>query len=154
MSQPLGREEEHVSSPASISPEKGRSLQKGPPGASNGGSAAVYMSDASRYENPFGAIHVDAAGVVQEHRLLEACASTPMQPIIGRELRSLASWANEPDFVAALQSAIDTSNASFHFDFRTAAAPRERLVHVNILAVGDKTAWIFISDKTLAMVVS
>ncbi len=104
---------------------------------------------------PFGAIHVDASGIVLEHRLVDAGEfPAPPRSIVGRNVKSIAPWAGEPAFVSALKAAIDNMKASFHFDFKTAAAPVERVVHVNLLAVGDKTAWIFISDKTLAMIPS
>jgi hypothetical protein len=106
-------------------------------------------------ETPFGALHVDASGVVLEHRPAEA--GEPLAParlIVGRPLRSVAPWASEPAFLAALQSAINSSTVSFHFDFKISATSIERVIHVNILAVGDKTAWIFVSDTALAMISS
>jgi hypothetical protein len=93
---------------------------------------------------------VDASGIVLEHRRLEASEPPVEMPsIVGRQIESLASWASEPAFVSALKSAVASARVSFHFDFRVAASARERMIHVNILAVGDKTAWIFIADKTL-----
>jgi hypothetical protein len=106
-------------------------------------------------ETPFGALRVDASGVVLEHRPAEAGEPPIRMPlIVGRPVRSIAPWAGEPAFLAALQSAIHSSKVSFHFDFEICAASIERVIHVNILAVGDKTAWIFVSDKTLAMISS
>jgi hypothetical protein len=106
-------------------------------------------------ETPFGALHVDASGVVLEHRPAEGGEpSTRTRLIVGRPVSSIAPWASEPAFLAALQSAIDSSKVSFHFDFKISATSIERGIHVNILAVGDKTAWIFVSDKTLAMISS
>jgi hypothetical protein len=106
-------------------------------------------------ETPFGALHVDASGVVLEHRPAEAGDPPIRMPlIVGRPVRSIAPWAGEPAFLAALQSAIHSSKVSFHFDFKISATSIERVIHVNILAVGDKTAWIFVSDKTLAMISS
>jgi hypothetical protein len=148
MSQSAGSEDKDSSAPSVD--EEARSLRCTPRCAQNGGVAGPHVSAASLYETLFGAIHVDACGIVLEHKPLgagEASVSTP--PMIGRDLKAIARWANEPDFVAALKSAIESAKVSYHFDFKTATAPRERMIHVNILAVGDKTAWIFISDKTL-----
>jgi hypothetical protein len=106
-------------------------------------------------ETPFGALHVNASGVVLEHRPAEAGephAST--RPIVGRQISSVAPWASEPAFLAALKSATHSSKVSFHFDFAISGTSIERVIHVNILATGDETAWIFVSDKTLAMISS
>jgi hypothetical protein len=108
-------------------------------------------------ETLLGALHVDASGIVLEHRPQpseagEAPART--RPVVGRQVRSLAPWASEPAFLDALQSAIHSSKVSFHFDYRIPTTSIERIIHVNILPAGDKTAWIFISDKTLAMISS
>jgi hypothetical protein len=100
-------------------------------------------------------LHVDASGVVLEHRPAEVGEPhAPARPIVGRQISSVAPWAGEPAFLAALKSAIHSSKVSFHFDFKTSATSIERVIHVNILAAGDKTAWIFVSDKTLAMISS
>jgi hypothetical protein len=158
MSQSASREDEHFSAAPSVKRENGGSLQGSSRRGQNQGALAppgssTHVSAISPRETPFGAIHVDASGVVLEHRPLEAGdASVQPELIVGHELKSIAAWANEPAFVSALKSAIDSARVSFHFDFKTATGPRERVVHVNILAVGDKTAWIFISDKTLAMI--
>lgn len=96
---------------------------------------------------------MDASEIVLEHRVIEAAEfPAEMQSVVGRQVRSIAPWASEPAFVSALKAAIDSAKVSFHLDFKISAACIERLIHVNILAVGDKTAWIFISDKTLAMI--
>jgi hypothetical protein len=102
-------------------------------------------------EIPFGAIHVDAAGIVLEHRQADARVLFPAARIVGRQFIAVAPWAAGPAFLSALKSAIDRSNSSFHFDFKESAEAVERSIHVNILASGDQTAWIFISDKTLPL---
>jgi hypothetical protein len=99
---------------------------------------------------PFGAIHVDAAGIVLEHRPKEVGDAAHGQ-IIGRQIASIAPWASTPSLLAGLRSAIDSTRVNFHFDFKTLANSAERIIHVNILAAGDHTAWIFISDKTIPM---
>lgn len=100
---------------------------------------------------PFGAIHVDAAGIVLECRQADARVSFPAARIVGLQFIAVAPWAARPAFLSALKSAIDRSNSSFHFDFKESSDAVERSVHVNILASGDQTAWIFISDKTLPL---
>jgi hypothetical protein len=102
-------------------------------------------------EIPFGAVHVDAAGIVLEHRQADARVSFPAARIVGRQFIAVAPWAAGPAFLSALKSAIDQSNSSFHFDFKESSDAVERSIHVNILASGDHTAWIFISDKTLPL---
>jgi hypothetical protein len=103
-------------------------------------------------ETPLGAIHVDARGTVLEHRQPEAQEWSPARSVVGQQIRSIAPWASQPNFLTALESAIESSRLSFHLDFKTAPKPLEREIHVNILAVGDRTVWIFISDKTLALI--
>lgn len=102
-------------------------------------------------EIPFGAIHVDASGLVLEHRQADARVSFPSARIVGRQFIAIAPWAAGPAFLSALKSAIERSNSSFHFDFKESAEAVERAIHVNILASGDGTAWIFITDKTLPL---
>ncbi len=117
------------------------------------GSGFRRTKGASLQDTPFGAIRVDASGTVLEHRLPDVGdVLAPARPLVGQHIRSIAPWAKEPAFLSAMQAAIDSARASFHLDFKTPAKPIERLIHVNILAVGDKTAWIFISDKTLDMI--
>jgi hypothetical protein len=103
------------------------------------------------HDIPFGAIHVDAAGIVLEHRPKEVGDAAQAQQIIGRQIASIAPWASTPSLLAGLRSAIDSTRVNFHFDFKTLANSAERIIHVNILAAGDQTAWIFISDKTIPM---
>jgi hypothetical protein len=156
MSESSSRKEEHQSIESSVSPEKERVLQRAPRYEKNGPpESSVQVSGSSLDGTLFGAIHVDASGIVLEHRTLEGNETrTEAQSFVGREIGAIAFWAGEPAFVSALKSAIDSAKVSFHIDFKTSAASRERMIHVNILAVGDKTAWIFVSDKTLATVFS
>lgn len=156
MSQFASRNEKH---PYLVSPfnlEEERSRQRAvrrPQKRNRAGSSFSRMGDASIQETPLGAIRVDASGTVVEHRLPDAGDSLAKpRPIVGQQIRSIAPWAQEPAFLSAMQAAINSGRASFHLDFKTPAKPMERLIHVNILAVGDKTAWIFISDKTLDMI--
>jgi hypothetical protein len=102
-------------------------------------------------EIPFGAIHVDASGIVLEHRQAHARASFPAARIVGRQIVAIAPWAADSAFLAALKAAIERSNSSFHFDFKESSEAVERSIHVNILAAGNRTAWVFISDKTLPL---
>src|SRR5215472_9345491 len=102
-------------------------------------------------EIPFGAVHVDASGMILEHRQTDPRVSVPAPRIVGQQFIAIAPWAAGPTFLFALKSAIDRSNSSFHFDFRESSEAGERSIHINILASGHRTAWIFISDKTLPL---
>ncbi|HEY6308783.1 MAG TPA: hypothetical protein VI488_20270 [Candidatus Angelobacter sp.] len=107
------------------------------------------------HQIPLGAVHVDASGIVLEHRVAEAGdIAGETRPIVGRHVGSIAPWATDPAFISALKSAIQSTKVSCHFDFKSSTATIERMIHVNILSVGDKTVWVFISDKTLAMISS
>jgi photoactive yellow protein len=98
---------------------------------------------------PFGAIHVDASGVILEYRQTDARVPFPAARLLGQQFIAIAPWAANSAFLSALKSAIDCGNSSFHFDFKQSFQAVERSIHVNILASGRRTAWIFISDKTL-----
>ncbi len=100
---------------------------------------------------PFGAVHVDASGIVLEHRQADARVSFPAARIVGRQFIAIAPWAADSAFLAALKAAIDRSNSSFHFDFKESSDAVERSIHINILASGNRTAWVFITDKTLPL---
>jgi hypothetical protein len=156
MSRSASQQSQRLSSFAVGGPEEESTLPRGPrrlrkgnrPGLRGRSSPGVVR------ETPLGALHVDASGVVLEHRPAEAVEPAPARPIAGRQISSVAPWASEPAFLAALKSAVHSSKVSFHFDFKTSATSIERVIHVNILAAGDNTAWIFVSDKTLAMISS
>lgn len=157
MSRSASQQHQRLSSFAVGGPEEESTLPRGPrrlrkgnrPAPSRRSSPGVVL------ETPFGALHVDASGVVLEHHPAEAAEThAPTRPIVGRQISSLAPWASEPAFLSALKSAVHSSKVSFHFDFKTSAASIERFIHVNILAAGDKTAWIFVSDTTLALISS
>lgn len=156
MSQFASRDAKHpyLVSPLNIKEEhSGQRAVRRPQKRNRAGSNFSRMRGASIQETPFGAIRVDASGTVLEHRLPEAGDFLAQaRPIVGQQIRSIAPWAKEPAFLSAMQAAIDSARVSFHLDFKTPAKPIERVIHVNILAVGDKTAWIFISDKTLDMI--
>jgi hypothetical protein len=108
---------------------------------------------ASSHELPLGALHVNALGIVLEHRPVQSPEHGVLSlPVAGKHVGSIAPWAREQAFVSALTSAINGTKASFHFDFKRSASSGERVIHVNILSVGDQTVWIFISDRTLAMI--
>jgi hypothetical protein len=101
---------------------------------------------------PFGAIHVDASGTILEHRQTDTRASLPFTRIVGLQFVAIAPWAADSRLLSALKLAIDRSDSSFHFDFKEDSEAVERRIHVNILASGRHTAWIFISDKTLPLI--
>jgi hypothetical protein len=128
-----------------ISREPGKGKETKPAGKSNDVCASPM------HDVPFGAIHVDAAGIVLEHRPREIGDTADSQQLIGRQIGSIAPWASTPSLLAGLRSAIESKKVNVHFDFRTLANSAERIIHVNILAAGDQTAWIFISDKTIPM---
>lgn len=115
------------------------------------GGNSSHVCASPMHDIPFGAIHVDAAGIVLEHRPKEISDAAHAQQIIGRQIASIAPWASTPSLLVGLRSAIDSKKVNVHFDFKTLANSAERIIHVNILAAGDQTAWIFISDKTIPM---
>jgi hypothetical protein len=94
---------------------------------------------------------VDASGVILEYRQTDARVPFPGARLVGQQFIAVAPWASNSAFLSALKSAIDRGNSSFHFDFKESSQAVERSIHVNILASGHRTAWIFISDKTLAL---
>lgn len=157
MSQFASQHEKHSRSVSPVSSEGERSLQRGvrrrKGNREESRESFSHMSSIPAQETPFGAIRVDASEIVLEHRLPEGGDfAVQTRSIVGQQIRSIAPWTSEPAFLSALQSAINSTRASFHLDFKTPAKPVERVIHVNILAVGDKTVWVFISDKTLAMI--
>jgi hypothetical protein len=157
MSRSASQQSQRLSSFAVGGPEEESTLPRGPRRLRKGNRPGprARSSPGIVRETPFGALHVDASGVVLEHRPAEAGEPhAPTRPVVGRQISSVASWASEPAFLAALKSAVHSSKVSFHFDFKTSATSIERVIHVNILAAGDKTAWIFVSDKTLALISS
>ena len=138
--------------PPGRSPEQGEErLHSGIVREPRENSDKVVRHSSTAHEIPFGAIHVDAAGIILEHRQADARFSFPAARIVGRQFFAVAPWAAGASFLSALKSAIDRSNASFHFDFKESSDAVERSIHINILASGDQTAWIFISDKTLPL---
>jgi hypothetical protein len=156
MSQAASQHKNHLSSASPAEAKQGRSLKrvarvprKRKEAELTGKSKHACASP--MHDIPFGAIHVDAAGIVLEHRPKETGDAAHTQQIMGRQIASIAPWASTPSLLAGLQSAIDSTRVNFHFDFKTLANSAERIIHVNILGAGDQTAWIFISDKTIPM---
>jgi hypothetical protein len=97
---------------------------------------------------PFGIIHLNSAWEIVEFQRRtkhDLCREIP--PAGG--LKSLAGWMLHPSFVAVVDSAMHAKSASLHFDFTILAREFEGNVHVNILAFGDSSAWLFISDRPL-----
>jgi len=94
-----------------------------------------------------GVFRVDAQGTVLEFRP-EGC-DAEMKVFSGLDFFSLAPWMKDPSFLKLFAASIQSALSSFHFDFKVAVRNMERHIHVNIMALGDKTAWFFVSDKTL-----
>ena len=111
----------------------------------------AVQSSPSHNQIPFGAIHVDASGTILEHRQTDARVSFPAARIVGQQFVAVVPWAANARFLSALKSAIERGDSTFHFDFKESSEAVERSIHVNILASGRRTAWIFISDKTLPL---
>jgi len=108
----------------------------------------VIVNSVDLRKIPFGAIHVNQDGEVLEHRC-GADRELVRQDYPKQHLFSLAHWMSDPTFVDELDTAIRSNSANVHFDFTIAAYDAVRTVHVNILAFGDTTAWLFLSDRTL-----
>jgi hypothetical protein len=156
MSQVASQHRNHLSSASPLEGKAERSLKriareprKGEETKASRNSNHVCASPMR--EIPFGAIHVNAAGMVLEHRPKEIGDAAHAHRIIGRQIASIAPWASTPSLLAGLRSAIESKKVNVHFDFKALANSAERIIHVNILAAGDQTAWIFISDKTIPM---
>src|SRR5262249_883852 len=123
---------------------------KGRPPRASGYARDPRDSQSTPYNQiPFGAVHVDASGVILEYRQTDARVPFPAARLVGQQFIAIAPWAANSAFLSALKSAVDRGNSSFHFDFKESSQAVERSIHVNILASGRRTAWIFISDKTL-----
>jgi hypothetical protein len=75
----------------------------------------------------------------------------PGGPRLLRMPPPLPRWMKRSGFIHVLFSAIQADYANVHVDFELFAEQRERTIHVNILAFGDRTAWLFISDRTLPL---
>jgi hypothetical protein len=66
-----------------------------------------------------------------------------------KQLFTVAPWAKHPYFVDTLRSAIQAGTSNLHFDFTVPAKTLERRIHINMFALGDMTAWLFISDPSV-----
>jgi hypothetical protein len=97
---------------------------------------------------PLGAIHLNASWEILEYQRTgedDFLLETPL----GMHLFSVMPWIRDPEFVSSLRVAIHSEASSSHFDFKVPANAAEREIHVNVLALGDTTAWLFISDVSL-----
>lgn len=96
---------------------------------------------------PLGAIHLDESWQVFEYRR-RGEEDLPDAPL-GKHLFAVAPWIRNPSFVHTLSAALRSGIANAHFDFKVSTNNAERTIHVNIFTLGDMTAWLFISDKSL-----
>jgi hypothetical protein len=110
-------------------------------------SASVEVSSYRLLQLPLGAFRVNQAWHILEYRRgsEEGLPETPL----GKHLFSVAPWTMNPSFVDTLSDALRSGISNSHFDFKVSANTAERVIHVNIFALGDTTAWLFISDKSL-----
>lgn len=95
-----------------------------------------------------GAFRVDAQGTVLEFRPDE-CEQAEMKVFSGLDFFAIAPWTKNPSFIELFKASIQSAVSNFHFDFTVMFRTMERHIHVNIMALGDRTAWFFVSDKTL-----
>jgi hypothetical protein len=99
-------------------------------------------------EMPLGAIHLNKAWLILEYRC-ENDGALLSEATLGKHLFAVAPWIKNPSFVETLDFAIHSGVSNFHFDFKVSVKAAERTIHVNTFTLGDMTAWLFISDKTL-----
>jgi|GEM_PF-3223003 hypothetical protein len=95
-----------------------------------------------------GAIHLNALWEILEYQRNgddDLLVETPL----GMHLFSIMPWIRDPEFVRTLRTAIHSEASSLHFDFKVSTNTTEREIHVNVLALGDTTAWLFVSDVSL-----
>jgi hypothetical protein len=110
---------------------------------------------------PLGILHVNREWKVLEYRdryeqyrdRYEQDDDLPPVNALGKHLFSVAPWIRHPHFVETLTTAIQAGIANSHFDFkvRVSVKSAERAIHVNVFVLGDTTAWLFISDKSLPL---
>jgi len=110
-------------------------------------SARVEVSAYRLLKLPRGAIHLNEAWQVLEYRR-RGEEDLPDAPL-GKHLFAVAPWTRNPCFVHTLSAAFRSGISSAHFDFKMSTNAAERTIHVNIFTLGDRTAWLFISDKGL-----
>ena len=114
------------------------------------GTADVEVSGYRLQHIPLGILHVNSEWKVLEYRDYDDQA-LPVTSALGKHLFAIAPWIRHPDFVQTLNAAIRSGVANSHFDFHVSMKSMERAIHVNIMVLGDTTAWLFISDKSLPL---
>jgi len=126
------------------------------PSAASGGltirdriEADIELSSYRLQRIPLGILHLNSDWRVLEYRDPEGDNGTPPSGALGKHLFSLAPWIRHPGFVQTLKTAIRSGTGNSHFDFKISVKSAERMIHVNIFALGDATAWLFISDNSL-----
>jgi hypothetical protein len=114
------------------------------------GTANVTISGYRLQHIPLGILHVNSEWKILEYRACDDLG-LPVTSASGKHLFSIAPWIRHPDFVHTLNAAIRSGVANSHFDFHISMKSLERAIHVNIIVLGDTTAWLFISDKSLLL---
>jgi len=97
---------------------------------------------------PLGAFHVNRSMEILEWGSLTR-SEVALRGCSNSELLILPKCMRHREFLDMLSSAMHSGSSSLHVDFRMSGPEAERAIHVHILAVGDTTAWLFISDRTL-----
>ncbi len=121
--------------------------------------ADVEMNACRPQQIPLGILHVNREWKVLEYRdryehyrdRYEEEDDLPPVNALGKHLFSIAPWIRHPDFVDTLNTAIQSGIGNSHFDFKVRVSMKsaERAIHINVFVLGDTTAWLFISDKSL-----
>jgi hypothetical protein len=114
------------------------------------GTANVEVSGYRLQHIPLGILHVNSEWKILEYRDCDE-QGLPETSVSGKHLFAVAPWIRHPDFVQTLNSAIRSGVANSHFDFNVSMKTMERAIHINIIVLGDTTAWLFISDKNLPL---
>src|SRR5215469_10304857 len=97
---------------------------------------------------PLGAFHVNRSMEILEWGNL-ARNEFALRGCSRSELLILPKCMRHREFLDMLSSAMHSGSSSLHVDFKMSGPEAERAIHVHILAFGDTTAWLFISDRTL-----
>lgn len=101
---------------------------------------------------PLGILHVNSEWEILEYRDRDELSDASwFTSAPGKHLFSIAPWIRHPDFVATMKAAIRSGTATSHFDFKVPVKSSERDIHVNLFTLGDRTVWLFISDKSLPL---
>jgi hypothetical protein len=109
---------------------------------------SLRANDVELRDVPLGVFRVNEALQILEYKERnqpKPCAG----PYLVRKPASLPPWMKRSGFVQLVFSAIQADFANVHVDFALFAGQKDRAIHVNILAFGDRTAWLFVSDRTL-----